>query len=486
MKLEKLLDNIKSHLLRNNINSPLALVGSSTKSKTYNDIDLLMIVDDIETTRKNILTAFKNYDISISDDAVRIDDFSDITISIALYDRKNVDRIINNYMCGKDSELTHRIWCLGYWIPESFIANLQNMKIINDVNNYFNVIKTKVDKNSIYARKKIVEECLNEIKIKYEAMRKISNKTLEYNLYKNDIILCIIRAMKIINGELLISFKRIDSLIEQLNCVELNKFIKNDSEGISELIELFKDYTDWSNRLYYGTWQLSGDFKSLTDEEIFNLIKCAKENHIKLFDTALVYGKGNVEKVLGQHLTSDDKVLTKVPAKTKPSLNCCDDLSNYYDYDYIVECIKKSCASLNRQKLDVCLLHNWTQNWNKNEKIINYLKQIKKDCLADKVGISLPNGFDNELSDEVLSAIDVIEAPYNSENQWILDSIEKYKSYGVEIILRSLFLQGKEPNRENYEKILERAKNLGTSIVVGMTTTEQIEQNVKILKRDQL
>ena len=116
---------------------------------------------------------------------------------------------------------------------------------------------------------------------------------------------------------------------------------------------------------------------------------------------------------------------------------------NREDVVYILECINKSLLNLNRKKIDICLLHNWTYKWNNEPLMIDILQKIKNSGLVDKIGISLPNMFNNELSDQVLKVIDVIECPYNSENNWILNSIDKYKKYGIEIILRSLFEQGK-------------------------------------------
>lgn len=475
---------VADYLVENSINYPFTLVGSSVKSKNYNDMDFLMIVDYIELVKKSLCKIFNKYDISICDDAIKIDNFFDKTISIALYEKEEVTQIVNNYMTGKPSILTHRVWCLGYWLPESFISNIQNMIVLNDQNNYLNNLQNRVKKDSIYARYNIIKDCLDEINIKYKLLKKISNKSVEYNFYKNDIILSIIRGITIIRGKLLVSYKNIDKLIETLNYKELNNFIKTESTcAINKIIKLFNDYIIWSNKTYYGTWQFSGDFKPLTEQEIIHLIKYAKQKGIHQFDTALVYGSGKVEKILGSCLDKNDIVITKIPAKIKPNLNSVDKLDNYYNYNYIMECIKKSCNNLKRDYIDICLLHNWTLEWNNNKTIINYLKRIKKSNYVKKIGISLPNGFENELSDEVLLVIDVIEVPFNSENRWILKSIEKYKEYGIEIILRSLFLQGKENNRSTYNNILKTALDLKTSLVIGMTTNNQIDENVDTIKR---
>lgn len=472
-----------NYLIENNINYPIALVGSAVNKLKYNDLDYLMVVDNIELVKNNICKLFNKYDVSICDDAIKIDNYLDIKISIALYEKEKVNQIFDDYITGKPSVLTHRAWCLGYWLPESFIINIQNMIILNDQEQYLDKIKIRSKKDSIYARHTIVRECLNEITLKYELLKKTSIASLEHNFYKNDIILAIIRGITTIKGNLLVSYKTIDKLIETLDYQELNEFIEMQSENaINSIIKSFDNYINWSNNIYLGTWQYSGDFKPLTEQEIIDLIKYAKEKGIHKFDTALVYGAGKVEKILGDSLDENDIILTKIPAKVKPNLNSIESLEHYYDYNYILDCIRKSCRNLKRNYVDICLLHNWVLNWNNNPQIIKYLEKLKESGYVKRIGISLPNSFENELSDEVLSVIDVIEAPLNSENKWILTSISKYKKYGIEIILRSLFLQGKEKNHSKYPNILTDAANLNTSLVVGMTTNKQIDENIEIIK----
>ena len=480
MNFNKLVNNFKNILLKNNIDYPISIVGSAIKNNNYNDVDFLMVVDNIELVIERINEAFKNLVVTKSDDAIRIDNFSKKTFSIALYEEKRIIQIINDYIEGKNLETTHRIWCLGYWIPESLIINLKDMIILNDKNDFMIDLKNKLSKDSIYAKKAIVKECLEEIRVKSELLSNISINSMEYSFYKNDIILSTVRAFSIVKGNFLMSFKKLEQVIKNLDCDELNSFISG-KNNTDEIIKKLENYL-LTNSLYLGTWQFSGDFKKLTEKEIISLIKYAKKNGVHLFDTALVYGKGNVEKILGRVLEPSDIILTKVPARNKPPLENPNELSEYYDYDYILDCINKSLLNLNRKKIDICLLHNWTYKWNNEPLMIDILQKIKNSGLVDKIGISLPNMFNNELSDQVLKVIDVIESPYNSENNWILNSIDKYKKYGIEIILRSLFEQGKLQDKTKYNHILKNAVKKGTSLVVGMTTNDQIDNNIKTIK----
>jgi aryl-alcohol dehydrogenase-like predicted oxidoreductase len=225
-----------------------------------------------------------------------------------------------------------------------------------------------------------------------------------------------------------------------------------------------------------GTWQFNGQFKQLSEEEIIRLLNFAKKNGIKKFDTALVYGPA--EKCISKIIDNETFVLTKIPAKRKPSLEEDENITEYYTKEYINECINKSLTNLQRDYIDTILLHNWNQHWDKYEVVISWLIELKNKGIVKKIGISLPNNYSKRLSKEILYNIDVIEAPYNKENKWIEKDIDFYKQHNIEIILRSLFLQGKLLSKNNYIKYIEKANTFNTSLVIGMTTEKQITNNI--------
>ena len=84
MDFNKLVNKFKNILLKNNIDYPISIVGSAIKNNNYNDVDFLMVVDNIELAIERINEAFKNLVVTKSDDAIRIDNFSKKTFSIAL------------------------------------------------------------------------------------------------------------------------------------------------------------------------------------------------------------------------------------------------------------------------------------------------------------------------------------------------------------------------------------------------------------------
>lgn len=457
-------------------NESLLQVGSSVLSNNYNDIDFLVISDNIDKTKENILKKFNNYQLFQIDDAIKIVDFFETDISFAIYDKKKLFDLIEKYNSGESINCEHKTWSIGYWLIEGFIKDLKNSNVISD-NHELNLIKKVISKKSIYGEKKIINDCIEEISLKKEMLKK-SKSNIEIDCLKIDILFATLRALKIIDNSPMRGFKNIEKSILELsdeyrNIVD-NLFIE---DNIEKAIKILKKHTV-DNQLYMGTWQFNGNFKKITNQNVIKLLNYAKNLGIKRFDTALVYG--DAEKCIGKVIEEDDIVLTKIPAKQKPPLYDQINLYDFYDKDYIYECVSKSLNNLNREYIDIVLLHNWNDFWNNSFELIEWLNELKEKGLVKKIGISVPNGYNKQLNKKVLCYLDVIEAPYNEEDKNIENFLSIYKKYNIEIILRSLFIQGKslKNSKDNYNKIISKAKEKRTSIVMGMTTFKQIKENI--------
>lgn len=471
-----------------NNNFSLAQVGSSLKNDVYNDFDLIFITDKRNEGLNFLLKIFTDYNILINDDALKIYNFCDIEISIAIYTYMQIDNVVKNYISGEKVLCEHRSWALGYWIGEGFINDVRKCKIIYDNNNKLKNIKESLSKKLIYSNQKILNDCKAEIEIKRSLLCKCNKDTLEYSLLKNDIILAMIRSSYILSGKILNSFNNMNNVISNIPLRYrkiINKYKENsDDTCILKMLDEINMRIMRRNSLYLGTWQFDGTFNNLLDDEIVNLIKYAKNIGITKFDTALVYGNGKVEKLLSKVIDESDTILTKIPARIKPTNGINMPLKNYYDEDYINCCIEKSLYNLERKKIEIVLLHNWIEEWNNKPVLLDWLIALKKRKIVKKIGISLPNGYQGQLPKIVLNKIDVIEAPLNPDNQWILNSLNTYKENNIEVILRSLFMQGKLLNedKDTYIDIIRKTNLLNTSMVIGMTTKEQMNMNINIIQ----
>src|SRR3989338_2259938 len=241
---------------------------------------------------------------------------------------------------------------------------------------------------------------------------------------------------------------------------------------------------DWFDRLYFGTWQLGGQFKNLSPAYIESLLLFAISSGIRRFDTAAVYGGGKVEEMLGAFLPEDAVIVTKIPAASKPNLEAPEPIQRFYSRDGIHRSVYGSLERLLRSSIDTVLLHNWLPTWSSEAVVIlECLKGLKDEGIVKRVGISLPDNFSYPVAEAVLPHIDVIEAPFNTEQTWALQQLPYLLDLKKEVLLRSLFKQGKlltDPH--SAEMVARNALTLGTSVVIGMTTEEQVTRNINYLK----
>lgn len=241
---------------------------------------------------------------------------------------------------------------------------------------------------------------------------------------------------------------------------------------------------EWFNRLYFGTWQLGGQFKSLSSAYIESLLLFAISSGIRRFDTATVYGGGKVEEMLGLCLPEDAVIVTKIPATSKPNLEAPEAIQRFYSRDGIHRSVYESLERLRRSSVDIALLHNWLPTWTTEAvAVLEHLNELKDQGVVKRIGISLPDNFSYPVAEAVLPHIDVIEAPFNTEQAWVLQQLPCLLDLKKEVLLRSLFKQGKLLTcPRSAEMIVQNTFTLGTSVVIGMTTEEQVTQNISYLK----
>ena len=182
--------------------------------------------------------------------------------------------------------------------------------------------------------------------------------------------------------------------------------------------------------LDYGVSNQSGQIEL---SEIKKIFKLAKKNKIDLLDTAISYGKS--EKIIGNFHSDKFKIITKLPSVPKD----CVEIDIWVENN-----IRKSLKYLNLKSLYGVLLHNPMDILeNFGDKLIDALYKIKQKGLVNKIGLSVydPLKFDQFLN---LINIDIIQAPLNIIDRRLHSSgwLSKLNNAGVEIHIRSVFLQG--------------------------------------------
>src|SRR5688572_1570851 len=101
----------------------------------------------------------------------------------------------------------------------------------------------------------------------------------------------------------------------------------------------------------YGAWGIGGNqWLGGNDPESLAALRRAVELGVNFIDTALAYGEGHSEKLVGQVVREAPGkvyVATKIPPKNRlwPARNGIG-IEEVFPYDYIVECTDRSLRNL--------------------------------------------------------------------------------------------------------------------------------------------
>tara|TARA_B100000945_G_scaffold117915_1_gene93723 strand:+ start:2392 stop:3261 length:870 start_codon:yes stop_codon:yes gene_type:complete len=180
----------------------------------------------------------------------------------------------------------------------------------------------------------------------------------------------------------------------------------------------------------YGITNTSSRF---TDDDIKEVLRIAKTNHIDTIDTAIAYGESEIR--LGKHDLEGFKIITKIPKLSSKEIDI---------EKWINEGIESSLLRLNKNKIYAVLLHH-PNDLKKSEGKLIYesLKKFKDQNVVSKLGVSVysPSELDNLISN---FDFEIVQAPFNVIDNSLINSgwMKKLNNNGIEIHTRSTFLQG--------------------------------------------
>ena len=195
------------------------------------------------------------------------------------------------------------------------------------------------------------------------------------------------------------------------------------------------------NKLGLGTVQwglpygVANQHGITTPETVTALLGEAGQYGIAVLDTASLYGKS--EAVLGMNPLEGFKVVTKTPRFT--TLHISDIEANQLGATF-----QQSLNLLKCKKTYALLIHHADNLLVPGgDKLLAAMRQLKEKGLIEKIGVSV---YDSTQVDALLKKFtpDLIQLPLNVMDQRMLASghLELLKNKGVEIHVRSVFLQG--------------------------------------------
>ena len=192
-----------------------------------------------------------------------------------------------------------------------------------------------------------------------------------------------------------------------------------------------------SSKLILGTAQFGMDYGinnttgKIQKSEVFEILKYAFQNEIKILDTAPVYGEAH--KIIGEfhkeYKQIRYKVITKIPAN--------------YPIEKLEELVDSFLLELNIDCIEVLHFHSINDYIScEKQMILDVFYRLKTSKKVKSFGVSIYVNSEADLLNREL--IDVVQLPFN-----LLDNInqrgkliEQLKQKKYEIHTRSVFLQG--------------------------------------------
>ena len=170
----------------------------------------------------------------------------------------------------------------------------------------------------------------------------------------------------------------------------------------------------------YGAWGIGGKmWLGGTDDESTLALRRSFELGLNFIDTALVYGDGHSEQLVGQIAPANVYIATKVPPKNRlwparPGIG----IKDVFPYDHIIRSTEESLRNLKRDSIDLQQLHVWNPEWIDDDDWRRAFEDLKKSGKVRFVGVSINDHQPDSALDIIETGlIDSVQVIYNIFDQ---------------------------------------------------------------------
>jgi aryl-alcohol dehydrogenase-like predicted oxidoreductase len=173
----------------------------------------------------------------------------------------------------------------------------------------------------------------------------------------------------------------------------------------------------------YGAWGIGGlQWIGAQDRESLVALRRAIDLGLNFIDTALAYGDGHSEQLVGQVVREAGRrvyVATKVPPKNElwpaqPGIG----IAQVFPYDYILRSTECSLKNLQTDTIDLQQLHVWNPEWIGRDEWRRAFEELKRSGKVRAVGISI-NDHQPDSALEIVRTglVDTVQVIYNIFDQ---------------------------------------------------------------------
>lgn len=144
----------------------------------------------------------------------------------------------------------------------------------------------------------------------------------------------------------------------------------------------------------FGAWGIgAGMWRGADDRESLRALHTAADLGVNFFDTALVYGNGHSEELVGRFVKERPEriyVATKVPPKNRlwparPGIP----LQEVFPADHVIRSVEQSLRNLQMDSVDLLQLHVWNDEWLDQGDWYAPIERLKRDGLIRFFGVSI-------------------------------------------------------------------------------------------------
>jgi aryl-alcohol dehydrogenase-like predicted oxidoreductase len=203
------------------------------------------------------------------------------------------------------------------------------------------------------------------------------------------------------------------------------------------------------SELGYGTWGIGGSmWGGADDDESLRSLRRAIELGATFLDTALSYGDGHAEQVVGKVVRDVGEAVhvgTKVPPlnrewPARPGIA----VDEVFPAEWIVESTETSLGNLGLETVDLQQLHVWSDDWIDQGGWLEAIEQLKRDGKIRFFGVSL-NSHEPASALRLIDTgvVDTVQAIYNIFDQSPEDELfPAAQAADVGVIVRVPFDEG--------------------------------------------
>jgi len=201
--------------------------------------------------------------------------------------------------------------------------------------------------------------------------------------------------------------------------------------------------------LGFGTWGIGKTgWLGAEDAESMRALRRAIERGVNFIDTALAYGSGHSEQLVGQAVREAQGtvyVATKIPPKNSqfPARQGVP-ANDAFPADWVVQCTERSLANLGLETIDVQQLHVWSDEWVGHGDWAEGIERLRAQGKIRYFGISINDHQPaNALKLVEPGLVDTVQVIYNIFDQSPADELfPAVKAANVGVIVRVPFDEG--------------------------------------------